>query len=170
MKELTLYLTNEIDDGAFRNRTAARGIIVREGKYLVILGRHGDCKFPGGGMEQGETLQETLFREVCEETGFRVRKDSIRDGFLVHERRKEEEKEVLIMDSYYFFCEAEHEAGEHSLSNYESGSGSDSEVSWLTLPEMIKRNESVQDFAKAPWAVREMLVMRELVQNNRTEV
>lgn len=167
MKELTLYLTDEIDDGAFRNRTAARGIIVREGKYLVILGRHGDCKFPGGGMEQGETLQETLFREVCEETGFRVRKDSIRDGFLVHERRKEEKK-VLIMDSYYYFCEIEQEEGEHSLSNYESGSGS--EVSWLTLPEMIKRNESVQDFAKTPWAVREMLVMRELVQDNRTEV
>lgn len=167
MKELVLDLPEEIDDGTFTNRIAARGIIIRDGRYLTILGKYGDCKFPGGGMEKGETLQETLLREVREETGFHVKKDSIREAFLVHERRKGHQGEaILIMDSHYYFCEAEQEEGERSLSDYESGSNSNSEASWLTLSEMMERNESVKDFSKAPWAVREKLIMNELLKGN----
>lgn len=51
MQELTLNLPEGIDDGSFMGRTAVRGIIRQNGKYLVILGEQGDCKFPGGGME-----------------------------------------------------------------------------------------------------------------------
>lgn len=50
MQELTLNLPEGIDDGSFVGRTAVRGIICQNGKYLVILGEQGDCKFPGGGL------------------------------------------------------------------------------------------------------------------------
>ena len=107
MQELTLNLPEGIDDGSFMGRTAVRGIIRQNGKYLVILGKQGDCKFPGGGMEQGEFLFGTLTREVLEETGCHVKPDSIREGFLVHEKTNRQSEEVLVMDSYYYFCEVE---------------------------------------------------------------
>lgn len=162
MKELTLDLAEGIDDGKFRGRIAARGIICRNGRYLVITGKYGDCNFPGGGMEQGESLQETLVREVREETGYHVNPDSIRDAFLVHERRKGQQYEtILIMDSYYYFCEVEDVPGEAHLTEAEQEKGYRS--TWLSLTEMLSRNERIQDLSGTPWVVREKLVIKELL-------
>ena len=167
VKELTLNLAEGIDDGTFLERTAARGIICHKGKYLVILGKYGDCKFPGGGMEQGESLQDTLLREVREETGFHVIPEAIREGYLVHEKRKGEPEDILIMDSYYYFCDVERTSGEQELDDYEAEYGY--EVHWLSLEEMIARNEHIQDYSKVPWAVRENLVMKELFTRKQVE-
>ena len=173
MQELTLNLPEGIDDGSFVERTAVRGIICQNGKYLVILGEQGDCKFPGGGMEQGEFLFGTLTREVLEETGCHVKPDSIREGFLVHEKTHRQAEEVLIMDSYYYFCEVagireSNEAADASgyaiEDFYEKEPGT--KVCWLPLAEMIARNENVKELSKAPWVVRELLVMRELQKNS----
>lgn len=173
MQELTLNLPEGVDDGSFMGRTAVRGIICQNGKYLVILGKQGDCKFPGGGMEQGEFLFGTLTREVLEETGCHVNPDSIREGFLVHEKTNRQSEEVLVMDSYYYFCEVtgvreSNEAADASgyaiEDFYEKEPGS--KVCWLSLTDMIARNENVKDLSKAPWVVRELLVMRELQKNS----
>lgn len=164
MKELTLDLAEGIDDGKFFERIAARGIICRNGKYLVITGKYGDCNFPGGGMEQGESLQETLVREVQEETGYHVKSDSIREAFLVHERRKgryRRDEKILIMDSYYYFCEVEDVPGETHLTEAEQEKGYRNV--WLSLSEMLAYNEKLSDLSKTPWVVREKLIMKELL-------
>lgn len=51
-------------------RHAVRGIIFYHEKVLMILNKHGDLKFPGGGINQYETAEEALRREVKEETGY----------------------------------------------------------------------------------------------------
>lgn len=172
MQELTLNLPEGIDDGSFVERTAVRGIICQDGKYLVILGEQGDCKFPGGGMEQGEFLFGTLTREVLEETGCHVKPDSIREGFLVHEKTNRQSEEVLVMDSYYYFCEVEDirdskeaaDASGYAIENFYEGEAG-TKVCWLPLADMIARNENVKEPSEAPWVVRELLVMRELQKN-----
>ncbi len=55
--------------GSVYKRTAARGVILREGKLLMIHTDRGDYKFPGGGVEPGESLEAALRRELLEETG-----------------------------------------------------------------------------------------------------
>ena len=55
-----------------RVRSAARALVLHEGKLLVIVLRDHEGEYhllPGGGQEHGETLTETLAREVFEETG-----------------------------------------------------------------------------------------------------
>ena len=39
--------------------------------YLLIRDQHGNCGFPNGHMEAGETEEETALREVWEETSIR---------------------------------------------------------------------------------------------------
>lgn len=184
MQELTVNLPEDIDDGSFMGRTAVRGIICQSGKYLVIPGKQGDCKFPGGGMEQGEFRFGTLTREVLEETGRFVKPDSIREGFLVHEKTVRQGEEVPVMDSYYYFCEvaggAEHmleEACESADTPELSGEASckaepkpEQGACWLPLSDMIARNENVREPSRAPWVVRELLVMRELQRGKRKKV
>lgn len=173
MQELTLNLPEGIDDGSFMGRTAVRGIICQNEKYLVVCGQLGDCKFPGGGMEQGEFLFGTLTREVLEETGCHVKPDSIREGFLVHEKTNRQSEEVLVMDSYYYFCEVEDirdskeaaDASGYVVGNFHEGEAG-TKVCWLPLADMVARNENVKELSKAPWVVRELLVMRELQKNS----
>ncbi|AIO19222.1 RNA pyrophosphohydrolase [Candidatus Izimaplasma bacterium HR1] len=51
-------------------RTACRGIVIKDDKYLVVhLLKHDITTFPGGGLEENETLEECVVREVLEETG-----------------------------------------------------------------------------------------------------
>lgn len=51
-------------------RTAVRAVICCQGKLLMVETNCGDYKFPGGGVETGESYQEALLREIQEETGY----------------------------------------------------------------------------------------------------
>lgn len=60
MLELTIDLKNYKTGGSIHKRTAVRGIVEKDGKFLIIHSKYGDYKFPGGGMEGNETHEETL--------------------------------------------------------------------------------------------------------------
>ncbi len=59
-------------------RVGVKGAILRDGLLLLLHRRRdsdicpGLWDLPGGGVEQGATLESTLIREILEETGFRV--------------------------------------------------------------------------------------------------
>jgi len=56
-------------------RTAARAVILRDQELLVVRVRTQEGEFlvlPGGGQEHGETLTDTVRREVLEELGLEV--------------------------------------------------------------------------------------------------
>lgn len=166
MKEIILNLKNYIENGSVFKRTAVRGIICRNGKYLVIhSNKHGDYKFPGGGMKKGETINDTLIREVQEETGFLVIAKSIsNDGIIVHEKRKGDPEDLMEMDSYYFYCDIYDKVGKTNLDDYEKDE--DYQVEWRTLEETIQNNESIKNFEEIPWVIRETMVMKEVLRYN----
>ena len=160
IKEITLDLKDYIAEETIFKRKAVRGIIWNKDKYLIIHGKYGDYKFPGGGMNEGEGLTDTLLREVQEETGYKVIAGSIQDYILVHEKRKGNPEDLLEMDSWYFFCDVEDGIGERNLDDYEKEY--DYQVVWLSLHDMIQKNEAVEHYEKIPWIVREIMVMHEL--------
>lgn len=163
MKKLTIDLHDYIEGGSVYKRTAVRGIIQKDKKYLLIYSKYGDHKFPGGGLKQGESLEETLLREVQEETGYIVKKESISEGILVKEKRKGDPDDLLEMDSYYFFCDVFETIGDRNLDDYEAEY--DYKVSWMTLEEAIKNNEAVKDYENIPWIKRETMVMKNLLED-----
>lgn len=163
MKKLTIDLHDYIEGGSVYKRTAVRGIIQKDKKYLLIYSKYGDHKFPGGGLKQGESFEETLLREVQEETGYMVKKESISEGILVKEKRKGDPDDLLEMDSYYFFCDVFETIGVRNLDDY--GAEYDYKVSWMTLEEAIENNESVKDYENIPWIKRETMVMKNLLED-----
>ena len=59
-----------------RNIIVTGGAIIKDSYGRVLLQRrsdYGDWGLPGGGMEAGETIEETMIREVKEETGLTVK-------------------------------------------------------------------------------------------------
>jgi len=163
--EITLDLKNYNPENTVFKRAAARGIINNGDKYLLIFSRYGDYKFPGGGMEKGEELEDTLVREVEEETGFKVIKDSTEKYGKVFERRKGEYDDILEMDSHYFRCKVEEIIGSRNLDEYEEEY--DYQIVWMTLPEAIEKNNEVTDLDICPWVMRDTKVMELLVKEQQ---
>lgn len=142
-------------------RTAARAVINYENKYLLIFSKLGDYKFPGGGVEDVEKLEDTLLREVMEETGYLLDRGSIKQYGCVYERRKGEQNDILEMESYYFFCQVHSFTGNRNLDRYEAEY--DCQIGWLTLREAIERNRQIVDSHSCPWVIRELVVMESLI-------
>ena len=70
-------------------REAVRAIILHEGMIALVRNLHGGYyKFPGGGIEAGESHIDTLIRETYEETGLHILPSSVRAFGMVHELRK----------------------------------------------------------------------------------
>lgn len=168
METITIDLMNYKEGSKVFKRTAVRGIIERDGKFLIIFSKYGDHKFPGGGMNVGETLEETLIREVQEETGYAVVLDSMKVWLKVYEKRKGEYDNLLEMESYYYFCEVEENPGHRNLDEYEKEY--DYQVKWLRLEDVIARNESIEANENIPWVDRETMVMKKLLRANKNSL
>ncbi|WP_281821029.1 NUDIX domain-containing protein, partial [Eisenbergiella massiliensis] len=58
-------------------KNAVRAIIIKNGLFAMQLGNSGEYKIPGGTVEEGESFEQALLREIREETGLSVKPDSI---------------------------------------------------------------------------------------------
>ncbi len=104
-------------------RDSARSIIIKTGKIAMIHSLKYDYyKFPGGGIEPGESAADALIRETAEEAGLTVIPDSIREYGYVHRVQKStvEEDEFFVQDNYYYLCDAEEGVTPQRLDDYES--------------------------------------------------
>lgn len=163
IKELFLDLKDYDESMRVYRRRAVRAIVRKGDKYLIIHGKYGDHKFPGGGMKDTEDFLDTLSREILEETGYKLKPQTAKDFILVHEKRRGIFNDLLDMDSWYFFCEVEDEVYERQLDDYEKEY--EYEVSWLDLEEALRKNEMIKDRRMIPWVDREILVMKELLHS-----
>ena len=110
-------------DAVQQIRPSVRGILISQFQIAMVHSRkYHYYKFPGGGMEPGEDRIATLCREVEEESGIRVRPDTIREYGMVPRREKTEDG-VLIQDNFYYFCEGEPKLGSQHLDPYEEEEG-----------------------------------------------
>lgn len=103
-------------------REAARAIILKDNKLaLVRCGKEGYYKFPGGGIEAGETHMDALIRETLEETGLHIIPESISSlGTLIEKRRgMYGNEEIFEQYSHYYFADIYAETEQPSLIGYE---------------------------------------------------
>ncbi len=104
-------------------RNSARSIIIRNGKIAMIHSQKYDYyKFPGGGIENGETAIDAMIRETREETGLIVIPDTVREYGYVHriQRSDNDTTEVFIQDNYYYLCDTLDRPASQNLDDYEA--------------------------------------------------
>ena len=93
-------------------RPSVRSIIIRGGRVAMVHSLMYDYyKFPGGGIESGETRYQALIRETAEESGLCVVPDSIQAYGCVRRIEKSDKPgiSVFVQNNFYYFCEAEPE-------------------------------------------------------------
>ncbi|WP_270180856.1 NUDIX hydrolase [Alkalihalobacillus sp. CinArs1] len=146
-------------------REAVRAILIEDDRILLVYSNLGDYKFPGGGIEEGETHAEAIVREIAEETGYVNGLIGEKAGTIV-ERNEDlyEEGAIFEMTSHYYFCEVPGELAPQRLDDYES----EQEFTpvWVTLEEAIMQNEEAFEINSANgWIHRENTVLKELRKN-----
>lgn len=101
-------------------RPSVRGIIIRNNKIAMVCSRkYGYYKFPGGGIDKGETHTDTLIREVREEAGMVVVPQTIKEFGYVHRVQKGSVDDIFIQDNFYYLCDVEDTIVPQQLDEYE---------------------------------------------------
>lgn len=104
-------------------RNSARAIIIQNGRIAMVHSLKYDYyKFPGGGIEEGETSVEALIRETREETGLVIIPETVREYGYVHrvQRSDSDLTERFVQNNYYYLCSAEETAVPQKLDSYEA--------------------------------------------------
>lgn len=156
----------EINHNDYRiiSRTAVRAVILEEGKLLMVLTNRNDYKFPGGGIQPKENIEEALIREVEEETGYVVKNTKERLGVIVQRDIDKYEKDAIFeMTSYYYLCEVTGTKFEQRLDDYEEEQNF--HPVWITIEAAIKNNEYIFKERKNDlndWVYRELQALKEI--------
>jgi 8-oxo-dGTP diphosphatase len=143
-------------------REAVRAVIRHGERLLMVHSRiAGDYKFPGGGIEAGESPAEALTREVREECGLALVRIAGSPAIVVEERRSGQESGVVLsMQSSYHECDVDPDRWTpRDLDPYEADLGF--EPAWLTIEHAARVNAEVLAGGGAqPWVARELAVLR----------
>lgn len=107
-------------NGTIFIRPSVRAIIRADGKIAMVHSLKYDYyKFPGGGLEAGETHLQALTRETMEEAGLSVRQDSVQEYGCVHRVQRGDPEDMFIQDNFYYLCEVEKSVQPQCLDDYE---------------------------------------------------
>ena len=156
MKTVEILGANRFENYT-KTREGSRAVIIEDGKILLSHELNsGWWLIPGGGLEDGETPEECVIREVEEETGLRVRPQG---QFLVMHEYYEEYRYT----GYYFICEVTGK-GQMKLTDAEIRRGVQPE--WIPLQEAIdlfSKHESYADVCEEQRGafLREYLALKE---------
>jgi len=168
MKRLfTIDLKDYNPEWPHSKRPSARGIIVRDGKLALIHnGKRDYYMFPGGGIEEGESHEEALIREVKEESGMVVIPESIcpYGSALRLSKSGVFENTIFEQENFYYWCEVQEviEAPEYDVHEIEEQYS----LVYLTPEEAVRRNRTNDhaDENGGVWIERETRVMELLAE------
>lgn len=121
MKLIALFDEKNYKQRSCIIREAVRAIIIKNDKVALVKSlKENHYKFPGGGIEDGESHIDTLIRETKEETGLIIKPITIKECGFIHEKRKSIfNDDAFEQKSYYYFTEVEDEVSEQELSDRE---------------------------------------------------
>lgn len=132
-----------LDNKTIITRHAARAIALQGDEILLMYtARYDDYSLPGGGIDEGETAEQGMIRELQEETGAQHIRD-IRPFGCFEEYRPwyRDGADVMHMFSYCFYCQVDRELGTPTFEHYEIHNGM--RPVWVNLSHAIAHNKAV---------------------------
>lgn len=87
----------------------ARGVIINSNNEILLGYLNNTYQFPGGHVEEGETISEGLIREIMEETGIEIEKKEYEPFFQVKYYKKNHNDSGLnrYVEFNYFLIETD---------------------------------------------------------------
>lgn len=145
-------------------REAVRAIVCRGEKLaLVRSGAEGWYKFPGGGIEEGESHVEALLRETRGETGLVLLPESLRPFGMTKERRRAHRGKEMWFEhrSYFYIAQAQEQLTEQHLEADEAEL--EFTLAWVEAREAYEVNRRIlEQPGSGPFLLRATRVLEQL--------
>lgn len=125
---------SEKKEARWEFRKAARALVFDKEENIAILfvSKKNYHKLPGGGIEEGENIEEALKREIIEETGCEVEIRPQEVGITIEYRSSDE----LLQLSYCYLSDVVGEPGKMAFTEREITNGF--RLKWMSIDEAIE--------------------------------
>ena len=139
-----------------------RGIVLVDGKLAMQQSRVGEYKIPGGGVECGESYEETLKRELLEEVGLVMIDGTMKELGEITEIRRDifSPDTKYISHSIFYLCEVTEERRPITPTASEIQKGY--QAVWASAEEICETNDRL---SKDPWIKRDTAFVKMLLEN-----
>ncbi len=142
----------------FEKRAAARAVVFDDDKNVALLyvAKHNRHKLPGGGVDEGETINEALIRECQEEIGCQVEQFA-EVGEIIEYR----DKWSLRNDSFCFLAKVVGAKGKPDFTPDELANGF--KIKWVSFEEAIRLldADNPEDYEGQFIKIRDSLFLKE---------
>ena len=146
------------------SRPSARAIVIRDGRVAMVHSRKfRHYKFPGGGIEPGESREAALLREAREEAGLVLDPGSIRPYGFVHRIERGDAEPIFLQDNFYYLASATAVVPQE-LDGYEAEEGYT--LRWMEPRRAIEENKALTSVYKRKhhtMLLREAMVLERLL-------
>ena len=151
-------------------RDSVRAIIFCNNNLAMIKSeKYGEYKFPGGGIEAGESHLDALIRETKEETGLHIIPSTIKEygKTLVICKSMAKPDKIFEQESFYYICDIDLDV--KSSINLDDGYETEYNYSlvFASLGEAIEQNSKLLNIPDIPWVKRDLFVLHELQRKSR---
>ena len=155
---------NYSSDMPVLEKHSVRAIIVKDGLVATQHGNAGDYKILGGGIEEGESHEEALIREVREEAGLVVKPESIEAIGEVEELRRDrfDSSMTYHCHSYIYRCQVGEERVEPEMTASEIEKGY--HLAWATPEEIVEAGQKHQE---EQWICRDARIIHRLFMEKK---
>ena len=157
---------DSINNKSISERPATRGIILRNKDILLLFTeRYDDYSLPGGGVNDGEEIEDGLKRELAEETGAQNIHNIKPFGRYEEYRRSfKKENELIFMTSYCFTCSIDDELGDTKYESYEEKNGM--APKWININTAIVHNrKTLAQGNKSGFSIEREIFLLELIRD-----
>jgi len=170
IEESRMRLLFTLDGGDYEEgghafcRPSARAIVIENGRVAMVYSqKFGHYKFPGGGIETGESREAALVREAREEAGLVLDPKSIRPYGFVHRIERGDREPLFVQDNFYYLASASAIVPQQ-LDGYEAAEGYT--LRWVAPQAAIQQNKvltSVYERKHHTMLLREAMVLERLL-------
>lgn len=113
-----------------------KGVLIRDDRVLLVHNERDEWELPGGRIEPGETPEQTVAREITEESGLPVEVAEILDAWMYHIAVADKDVFIVTYGCSTTSTAAPVVSHEHSR----IGEFAEDEVPGLRMPEGYKRS------------------------------